>query len=207
MYVCMYVCMYIYIYIYIHTCVYIYIYTHTHVQLCISLSLVMYMCTYLSLSLYIYIYIFTCSMYVYIYIYTYIYINGQQASGRFSRRLEEPRRGLPHYALRAAVAELRVIFEIRGAGSRNGQNQARVHPVPITRFSLKIFCPRVGLPRNLCLIGSLTAALRFSKGWVRKDLNIILGIGRIVVALFLPCTASRPDARLRRGGCEPGCNR
>ena len=27
------------------------------------------------------------------------------------------------------------------------------------------------------LIGSLTAALRFSKGWVRKDLNLVMGIG------------------------------
>ena len=52
-----------------------------------------------------------------------------------------------------------------------------VYPVPITRFSLTIFVPRVGLPRNLCLIGSLTAALRFSKGSVRKDLNLVMGIG------------------------------
>ena len=27
------------------------------------------------------------------------------------------------------------------------------------------------------VIGSLTAALRFSKGWVRKDLNLVMGIG------------------------------
>ena len=27
------------------------------------------------------------------------------------------------------------------------------------------------------LIGSLTAALRFSKGWVRKYLNLVMGIG------------------------------
>ena len=30
---------------------------------------------------------------------------------------------------------------------------------------------------NLFLIGSLTAALRLSKGWVRKDLNLVIGIG------------------------------
>ena len=32
------------------------------------------------------------------------------------------------------------------------------------------------LPRKLFLIGSLTAALRFSKGWVRKDANLGLRI-------------------------------
>ena len=52
-----------------------------------------------------------------------------------------------------------------------------VHPVPITRFSLTRLVPRVGLPRNRCLIGSLIAALRFSKGWVRKKLNLVMGIG------------------------------
>ena len=52
-----------------------------------------------------------------------------------------------------------------------------VQPVPITIFSLTRLFPRVGLPRDLCLIGSLTAALRFSKGWVRKYLNLVIGIG------------------------------
>ena len=56
-------------------------------------------------------------------------------------------------------------------------NYATLHPVPITIFSLTRLFPRVGLPRNLFLIGSLTAALRFSKGWVRKDLNLVMGIG------------------------------
>ena len=51
-----------------------------------------------------------------------------------------------------------------------------VHPVPITIFFPTIIFPRVGLPRNL-FIGSLTAALRFSKGSVRKDLNLVMGIG------------------------------
>ena len=50
-------------------------------------------------------------------------------------------------------------------------------PIPITIFSLTRFLPRVGLPRNLFLIGSLTAALRLSKGWVRKYLNLVMGIG------------------------------
>ena len=42
--------------------------------------------------------------------------------------------------------------------------------------TLRIFVPRSGLPRNLCLIGSLTAALRCSKGWLRKYLNLVMGI-------------------------------
>ena len=44
-------------------------------------------------------------------------------------------------------------------------------------FCLTISFPRVGLPRNLFLIGSLTAALIFSKGWVRKYLNLVMGTG------------------------------
>ena len=48
----------------------------------------------------------------------------------------------------------------------------RVLPVRITRFHVPRFVPRVGLPRNLFLTGSLTAALGFSKGWVRKDANL-----------------------------------
>ena len=52
-----------------------------------------------------------------------------------------------------------------------------LHPVPITRLSLTRFVPRVGLHRDLFLIGSLTAALRLSKGWVRKNLNLVMGIG------------------------------
>ena len=56
------------------------------------------------------------------------------------------------------------------------QSPIRIHPVPITRFSPTRFVPRVGLPRNLFLIGSSTAALRCSAGWVRKDLNLVMGI-------------------------------
>ena len=51
------------------------------------------------------------------------------------------------------------------------------HPVPIAIFCLTRSFPRVGLPRSLCFIGGLTAALRFSKGWVRKYHNLLMGIG------------------------------
>ena len=52
-----------------------------------------------------------------------------------------------------------------------------VHPVRIARFHVTRLLPRVGLPRNLLLIGNLTAALRLSKGWVRKDPNLGLRTG------------------------------
>ena len=67
-----------------------------------------------------------------------------------------------------------------------------LHPVPITIFSLTILVPRVGLPRNRRLKGSLTAP-RFSKGGVRKDLNLLMGIGcnptarRYHAAIMLYC--------------------
>ena len=54
-----------------------------------------------------------------------------------------------------------------------------LRPVPIATFSLGRHFPGVGLPRSLLLVGSLTAAPRFSKGWIRKDLNLVMGIGSI----------------------------
>ena len=44
---------------------------------------------------------------------------------------------------------------------RGGCATPVLHPVHIARIHYPRFVPRVGLPRNLCLIGSLTAALRF----------------------------------------------
>ena len=57
-----------------------------------------------------------------------------------------------------------------------------LHPVRIARIRCPRFVPRVGSPRNLFLIGSLTAALRFSKGWVRKTRILDCELG---VVLFL----------------------
>ena len=57
------------------------------------------------------------------------------------------------------------------------RKEAKATPSSHHKISLTWFVPRVGLPRNLCLIGSLTAALRCSKSWVRKDLNLVMGIG------------------------------
>ena len=52
-----------------------------------------------------------------------------------------------------------------------------IHPVRIARIRCPRFVPRVGLPRSRFLTGSLTVALRFSKGWVRKDQNLGLRTG------------------------------
>ena len=51
---------------------------------------------------------------------------------------------------------------------------AGIHPIPIARIPYPIFVPRVGLPRNLFLIGN---GARFAKGWVRKDPNLGWEIG------------------------------
>ena len=56
---------------------------------------------------------------------------------------------------------------------------ASSYPVRIVRIRLPRFAPRVGLPGDRFLIGSLTAALRLSKGWVRKDPNLGLRTGCI----------------------------
>ena len=72
-----------------------------------------------------------------------------------------------------------------------------IHPVAITKSSLTRLIPRVGLPRNRFLMGSLTAALRLSKGWVRKDLNLVMGIGftyyvsRVYTHIRYPRTSGR----------------
>ena len=48
---------------------------------------------------------------------------------------------------------------------------------PSQDFPSQDFFQGLGCPEAFLLIGSLTAALRFSKGWVRKDLNLVMGIG------------------------------
>ena len=57
-----------------------------------------------------------------------------------------------------------------------------VHPVRIARIRLPRF---VGLPGNLFLISGLTAALRFSKGWVRKDAILLIRTGCMYIGRAL----------------------
>ena len=52
--------------------------------------------------------------------------------------------------------------------------QIYLHPVSITRFPLRGFSPGAGLLRNPCCTPS---RLRFSRGWVRKDGNIVMETG------------------------------
>ena len=137
--------------------------------MCICMCMCMCMCVYIYIYMrvcvytYIYIYIYTYihSLYYTCYIYaTYVYImhtiHRSAAAARRAEAVGHRRRG-PHGALHSA--------------------KGGVHAVLITRLSLTRFVPRVGLPRNLFVIGSLTAALRFSKGGVRTDLNLVMGIG------------------------------
>ena len=71
------------------------------------------------------------------------------------------------------------------------------HMYMCTIFHVTRFSPRVGLPRNLFLIGSLTAALRLSKGWVRKDPNLGLRTG--CIRSFVRCSSGAP------GSCRYMC--
>ena len=54
-----------------------------------------------------------------------------------------------------------------------------IFPIRIARIHVTRFSPRVGLTRQIYLIGNLSAALRFSKAWVRKDANLGLRTGCI----------------------------
>ena len=78
--------------------------------------------------------------------------------------------------------------------------RTQVHPVSITRFPLSRFSPGAGLLRNPCFALS---TLRFSRGWVRKDGNLVMETG-----CTLLCAAERygpsrahatPRARSPRG--------
>ena len=52
--------------------------------------------------------------------------------------------------------------------------QRMLHPVSITRFPLTIFSPGAGLLRNPFVTLSM---LRLSRGWVRKDGNLLTETG------------------------------
>ena len=70
---------------------------------------------------------------------------------------------------------------------KRGQNMASMilHPVSITRFPLTRFSPGAGLLRNPFFHRQ---RLRFSRGWVRKDGNLLTETG---------CTCLRPVHLLR----------
>ena len=136
-----------------------------------------YICIYMYIYTYIYIYIYL-SLSIYIYIYppvTHVPGNGKAAG---CHREAFGSVGAPPKMLLGCSGDSSGAFESHDLLAGMGYS-VPLHPVPITIFSLTRLLPRVGLPRNLFLIGSLTAALRFSEGWVRKDLNLVMGIGCI----------------------------
>ena len=138
---------YVYIYIYIHTHIPIYTYAYIYIYAHV------YICVYIYIYIHTYIYIYMGYIHIYIYIHIiYIYIYGTH----------------PTIATPPSVT---------WKPSFSAPHRAVIHPVRIARIPYPRFVPRVGLPRNLFLIGSLTAALRFSKGWVRKDANLGLRTG------------------------------
>ena len=77
----------------------------------------------------------------------------------------------------AARVERRLTVSRVPKPSSHGLRTSCLQPVRIARIHCPRFVPRVGLPRNLFLIGSLTAAVRCSKGWVRQDANLGLRSG------------------------------
>ena len=68
-----------------------------------------------------------------------------------------------------------------------------VHPVSITRFPLRRFSPGAGLLINRFVHRFW---LRLSRGWVRKDGNLLTEIGRM---LFLEGAPPRAHLRLLQG--------
>ena len=158
--------------IYLSLSLSLYIYTHirrdsrmqahhstgSKVQNNIYIYIYIYAYIYVYVYIYIYIYTYMC-IHIYIYIHTCMYLcmYTSQRSRHTGAALATPRRD-PHDEASQAV-----IFYI--------------HPVRIARIHYQRFVPRVGLPRNHLLTGSLTVALRLSKGWVRKDANLGLRTG------------------------------
>ena len=103
------------------------------------------------LSMYIYIYIYVCIL-VLLIILLILLLPDRVAIVAFSEEAWQSKR----------------LSEV--AGHRMPD---RVHPVRIARIHYPRFSPRVGLPTKIHLIGNLTAALRFSKGWVRKYRDLL----------------------------------
>ena len=132
--------------------------------------------------IYIYIYIYIICIYIYIYtyihtyiriIYIYIYIYIHTCLGE-----QKPRQG-------------------RERGAMGSKNPPCIR---ITRIHLTIFSPRVGLPRQIYVIGTWAGALRLSKIFQglgpKKNGNLIMRFGCIRTLAFV-CSACLmpPDIR------------
>ena len=92
---CYYVCcvyIYIYIYTYVYICTYVHIHTYIYIYTCVYIYIHTCVCVFLSLSLCIYIYIYISlymHTYIYIYIYTYIERYTLYLACRFSAHASE----------------------------------------------------------------------------------------------------------------------
>ena len=107
-----------------------------------------------------------CLQTIYIYIYTYgtrtIHINLNILKTSCLNKI-----GLPSKARRTSNVS-KLVFKL-----------CMLTPSSHSKNSLSKICSKGWLAQKPLLIGSLTAALRFSKGWVRKDPNLVMGIGCI----------------------------
>ena len=112
----------------------------------------------------IYIYIYThVHIYIYIYIYIIIVVIITIITGT-------PRRELLHI-FRPCAAPPGSPPPVAASGSC-------IHPVSITRFPLSRFSPGAGLLRNTFFTLSM---LNSSRGWVRKDGNLVMETGCMYV--------------------------
>ena len=76
-----------------------------------------------------------------------------------------------------AAPALRAIASGHQAPQDVAQAPDRTTPSSHSKNSATKICSKGWVAQKPFLIGSLTAALRLSKGWVRKYLNLLIGIG------------------------------
>ena len=132
--------------------------------------------------IYIYIYMYT---YTYIDIYTYIYIYYWVQRAYPHQMSLVPRQ--PHRCYDVRVRASHVLHPVRIARINPGHLDvscrlaAACTPSSHSKNSATKICSKGWVAQKPFLIGSLTAALRFSKGWVRKDANLGLRTGCMMV--------------------------
>ena len=74
------------------------------------------------------------------------------------------------------------VIDCSAAGSALDSKDENITPNSNTKNSATKICSKGWVAQELFLIGNLTAALRFSKGWVRKDTNLGLRTGCMSVS-------------------------
>ena len=194
-------CVYLYLYIYI--CKYIYIYIERersyacvytiYVYIRCLLHVYIYNYRYRYRYTYIYIYICVCVyiyIYIHIYIYIYIYLEGADAAPPSGGR-RRPTSFIAFVCIRPIpllTLSLLTLLDSNFPGTslwtwefhpfklRSCLSEQHT-PSSHSKISRTKICSKGWVAQKLVLIGSLSAALRFSKGWVRKDANLGLRTG------------------------------